>query len=1449
MRRMKRFMAFALSAAMMLTTVNMPEVTAWAQENGKAGVAELAADETKTPVSAEMTATKTVFPYGEEAGLGPYMNVKITYDDGTSEKLDCRYYSSDMQDQYGNRYEFLLGTGDQMIQMPQMVSESYKGKQTLSLGMRKRSMDGWDILASTEIEIGTPAESAEPLQIGENRACLDGIYKFTMPGYGKLSVAYTDGDGESQDLHCYLAKEDGSLEYITKPDIYTAGATYYFKIGAITDYTSENYDNLLVNVSYEQFDTPKLGENIYRLEADESKYLDIVPEEDARYILETKSSQSYVKLYYGDGNEVEDYSEYGLAYNSKVRGREYDLEAGVHYIAKLENISSTDAVDASLRVNTIESAYKGYTELVMDSPVSVDSPEVDDEQSFVFTPDADGTYMFITKSTKSLYVDVRKIGDRETSVRVDNTNIDDRNLSTATLEKDVRYFVILSQYYDGTDTDTETMAPFSIEATKKRTASSVKITMAKDTFVPNDFKDIAANMTLTAVYDDGYEEILPSPEPGSDGIYDKVRNEYSIIMDDNRFWCPTYIGSNLDKEYKLSVQNEKGVTLGETTIKFGLLSEHEYSKVDIGDNDIDAYTYYSFTVPYISTVSCDLKNETYYGSSINVFDEHGHDMLSGNESLFFPGHTYYMYAECVYDEEYNSITHFAVALKADKAPDLTDGECTADILEDRGRTYLGFHTTKAGKYKFTLPDIEDDGSEDYSFYVMDTEGKTKGRGRTYANVDLDADTDYVVEVYMPSSAKSVRVTANRKIEPESAVITMAKTDYVVDMDANYFYGMKLTLNNDDGTTSVIENIKSAYLIDGTSEDVNIYYSMNGGKKYMLSANVPMTETGVMTIYVMLGDKVLGTCDVNIKAYDQVEIPELKEGDNPDTVLFRFYKFTAAADQSAVFEADDSYAYFDVYKLENGKFAKVDAETKLSAGETYYCKAWRKYGNSNDQADVKLSFQTIKKLTAIKVTGLDRPLYNLGSDAMMDSFPLMQQYVHYTLIYNDGSEEMHVLTDTVEPQVISVIWKNGDRGLNVQLKCGDLSDTLEIPFADPATAPSLTLKDNKAHIDLTDAGQYVYKFKAPVTGYYNLEVSMPDGYYECYSNFYKSTELDTQPYVDMNQRLVKAGETYYVCIYAYSETLDINLVCKPQIKAATTTADGVKIISKKVGTGDDAHYELTEEKIAKIKSVTLSAASYTYDTKAKKPSVTVKDTDGKVIAASNYTVTYSNNTDVGNATVKVVFKGNYAGTVTRTFAIKKFAAPATPKITKLETVAAGTTVTWSLSANAGSYEVYRSVNGGKYAKVSVVSAKITAKQKTASYVDTKAKTNGAKYTYKVIAVRTLGNVTVKSAASAGLTSYYMTIPSGIKMANSAKRTVRVVYAANTKATGYQIKYSLKTNMSGAKVVNMAGYKNVAKNITGLTKGKRYYVSVRSYKTVGKTTYYSVWSTPRGVTVSK
>lgn len=69
------------------------------------------------------------------------------------------------------------------------------------------------------------------------------------------------------------------------------------------------------------------------------------------------------------------------------------------------------------------------------------------------------------------------------------------------------------------------------------------------------------------------------------------------------------------------------------------------------------------------------------------------------------------------------------------------------------------------------------------------------------------------------------------------------------------------------------------------------------------------------------------------------------------------------------------------------------------------------------------------------------------------------------------------------------------------------------------------------------------------------------------------------------------------------------------------------------------------------SVTLSETSYVYDGSAKTPTVTVKD-GTTVIPDTEYTVSYSNNTAVGTATVTITDNegGNYAVSGTTTFDI-------------------------------------------------------------------------------------------------------------------------------------------------------------------------------------------------------
>lgn len=91
-----------------------------------------------------------------------------------------------------------------------------------------------------------------------------------------------------------------------------------------------------------------------------------------------------------------------------------------------------------------------------------------------------------------------------------------------------------------------------------------------------------------------------------------------------------------------------------------------------------------------------------------------------------------------------------------------------------------------------------------------------------------------------------------------------------------------------------------------------------------------------------------------------------------------------------------------------------------------------------------------------------------------------------------------------------------------------------------------------------------------------------------------------------------------------------------------------------------------------KTITLSSALYTYDRKVKKPSVIVKGSDGKVISSANYTVSYaSGRKNVGTYKVSIKFKGNYSGTISKTFKIN----PKTTSLSKLTPKSKGFTVKW------------------------------------------------------------------------------------------------------------------------------------------------------------------------------
>ena len=97
---------------------------------------------------------------------------------------------------------------------------------------------------------------------------------------------------------------------------------------------------------------------------------------------------------------------------------------------------------------------------------------------------------------------------------------------------------------------------------------------------------------------------------------------------------------------------------------------------------------------------------------------------------------------------------------------------------------------------------------------------------------------------------------------------------------------------------------------------------------------------------------------------------------------------------------------------------------------------------------------------------------------------------------------------------------------------------------------------------------------------------------------------------------------------------------------------------------------------------LSATSYIYDGKAKTPGVTVKDGTKTLVNGTDYTVKYSNNVNVGTATVTVTGKGNYTGSKSTNFKIN--AAPVG------KSIASATVTTSQMIRNANGNAIVPSI---------------------------------------------------------------------------------------------------------------------------------------------------------------
>ncbi len=261
---------------------------------------------------------------------------------------------------------------------------------------------------------------------------------------------------------------------------------------------------------------------------------------------------------------------------------------------------------------------------------------------------------------------------------------------------------------------------------------------------------------------------------------------------------------------------------------------------------------------------------------------------------------------------------------------------------------------------------------------------------------------------------------------------------------------------------------------------------------------------------------------------------------------------------------------------------------------------------------------------------------------------------------------------------------------------------------------------------------------------------------------------------------------------------------------TASANGYNSVSKDVKI-------VVSKKSLNNGLLTLSETSYVYDGTYKKPAATVTF-GGKVLQeGKDYTISYRNNLNVGVTTVIATGMGDYTGYTSKNFTITKRA------------MAGGTVSVASSVSFTGSN----------------ITPSVTVK------VAGRTLTNGTDYTVSYSNNKNVGTSNVyvygKGNYSGSLSAKFDIVPAKqqIQKLETRYKGFYIDWAQKGSATGYDVEYSVNSNMSGAVSKHLTANKPDTLTVSGLAGDKTYYVRVRSYTNVNGKVYYGAWSDVKSI----
>ena len=261
----------------------------------------------------------------------------------------------------------------------------------------------------------------------------------------------------------------------------------------------------------------------------------------------------------------------------------------------------------------------------------------------------------------------------------------------------------------------------------------------------------------------------------------------------------------------------------------------------------------------------------------------------------------------------------------------------------------------------------------------------------------------------------------------------------------------------------------------------------------------------------------------------------------------------------------------------------------------------------------------------------------------------------------------------------------------------------------------------------------------------------------------------------------------------------------------------------------------EQRVYRIKSISLTSSKCTYNGKNKSPGVKVVDYNkDTLIKDKDYTVTYeSERADIGRYSVVVDFIGKYSGSETLYYEIlpgktSEITASQSASVIKLR---------WKAVEGANGYRVYR-YEGKSAGYRQIASVKNITEYRVTGL---KAGTN-YKFAVKAYFKAEDGKVYFSNSKQTISAATEPAVPE-VSLKVSGSGTV-ISWNKISGADGYQIYYS---TAKGGKYKRLKSTSALSFKKTGLASGKKYYFKVRAYKKTSSGTVYGEFSKVQSVKI--